>query len=478
MLRIPLLRAGEPYFSLNVETLRDVRTGEPVAELSLAGAGMIARDLRRMAEIRRRLDAVPVRELLAICGRAARLFADETLPLGEGEQTPEAYLAQLAATSGMPIAMGRANMAKIVHNLENMEAILGGLTRGLDLRVLDRGYGEQDGRRLSYLRQADSLGAVLPNNSPGVHALWLPAIPLKTPLVLKPGTMEPWTPYRIAQAFYAAGLPRGAISLYPADHAGATEVLLRTGRAMFFGDARTVESWRGSGKVQLHGPGWSKVLLFDRRAEGWRDHLELMVGSIAKNGGRSCINASGIWTTGHGDAIAEAVAERLAAIEPRPLDDPRAELCAFPDAAVARAISAMIDDQLQIPGAEDVTARWRGAARRRRLVEVDGCTFLRPTVVRCHDPGHPLAASEFVFPFAAVVEVASADELLERIGPTLVATALTDDDETRYKILTCPRIDRLNLGTIPTYQISWDQPHEGNLFDHLYQQRAFQIAAA
>ena len=34
------------------------------------------------------------------------------------------------------------------------------------------------------------------------------------------------------------------------------------------------------------------------------------------------------------------------------------------------------------------------------------------------------------------------------------------------------------IGPIPTYQISWDQPHEGNLFEHLYRQRAFQTEPA
>ena len=29
---------------------------------------------------------------------------------------------------------------------------------------------------------------------------------------------------------------------------------------------------------------------------------------------------------------------------------------------------------------------------------------------------------------------------------------------------------------MPTCQLSWDQPHEGNLFEHLYRQRAFQMA--
>ena len=42
---------------------------------------------------------------------------------------------------------------------------------------------------------------------------------------------------------------------------------------------------------------------------------------------------------------------------------------------------------------------------------------------------------------------------------------------------TCPGVC-LNLGPIPTPRISWDQPHEGNLFDHLYARRAFQSASA
>jgi hypothetical protein len=37
-------------------------------------------------------------------------------------------------------------------------------------------------------------------------------------------------------------------------------------------------------------------------------------------------------------------------------------------------------------------------------------------------------------------------------------------------------IGRLNLGPLQTNRIAWDQPHEGNLFDHLYARRAFQRA--
>ena len=96
-------------------------------------------------------------------------------------------------------------------------------------------------------------------------------------------------------------------------------------------------------------------------------------------------------------------------------------------------------------------------------------------MIHCEDPEHPLAATEFVFPFATVVE-APAGEILDRIGPTLIGTVISQDSAFLEAALDSTSIDRLNLGPIPTYRISWDQPHEGNLFDHLYHQRAFQTA--
>ncbi len=472
MLQIPTLRAGKPYHSLKRQTLTDIRDGSVVAEVSQTLPGMIARDMDSISESRKALERLGVAELIEICHRAAELFTSAELPLGNATQTPENYVRQLAATAGMPEVMGRLNMAKIEGVLSGMENMLDGLTRGLDLSVLDGGWGTQGGRRLSYLRQTDSLGAILPNNSPGVHGLWLPAIPLKVALVLKPGSAEPWTPYRLAQAMIAAGCPAEAFSIYPTDYSGAAEVLLRTGRSMFFGDASTVASWQGTGKVQLHGPGWSKVLFGADAAADFEQHLDLLVGSVAANGGRSCINASGVWTQANGREIAEAMAKKLARIEARPLDHPEAQLAAFPDPEIARRVSEMIDQQLETPGAEDVTARYRDGGR---VAEAGGCTFLLPTVIFCEDSTHPLAASEFIFPFAAVVET-PAEELMSAIGPTLIGTVISEDEELLDQALASRTIDRLNLGPITTYHISWDQPHAGNRFDYLYHPRALHAA--
>jgi len=129
----------------------------------------------------------------------------------------------------------------------------------------------------------------------------------------------------------------------------------------------------------------------------------------------------------------------------------------------------MIDAQL--PGAVDLTLQHRGTPR---LVRVGRCAYLLPTIIRCNRE-HALANKEFLFPFASVVECPTS-EMPEAIGPTLVATALTRDRTFTRALMASPHIDRLNVGAIPTYQLSWDQPHEGNLFEHLYRQRAFQTA--
>ena len=466
MVHIPILRAGRSYRSLKTVSVSNIKTGEPLVEVSQANTGLIAKDLRDMPLHKQVLARHSVSELIVMCKDAARLFTTAGLPLDGGTQSPTDYIRQVSGTTGLPETLCQENMEKIQGVLENIGTVLDGLTRGLDLKILDTGWSVQNERILSYVCEADALGAVLPSNSPGVHSLWIPAVALKVPLVLKPGREEPWTPYRIAQAFMEAGVPPEAFSFYPTDYPGANEILFRCGKSMLFGSGSTVEPWLNDPRVEIHGPGRSKIIIHDGQNENWQAHVDLIIESVTKNGGRSCINASGVWVTEHGNDIAEALAERLGHIEPKPLDHPEAGIAAWANPKAAHSISSMIDQHLKQPGATELT-------KDDRVVELDGCTFLRPTVIWCEDIEHPLVNTEFPFPFVSVVEVPAA-QLVESIGATLVATVITEDAELTQALLATPLIDRLNLGAIPTNQISWDSPHEGNLFEHLYRQRAFQ----
>lgn len=466
MIHIPILRAGRSYRSLKTVVVPHIKTGEPLVEVSQANRGLIAKDLLDLPLHKETLSQHTIADLIAMCLDAAHLFTTATLPLDECMQSPNDYIKQVSGTTGLPEVLCRQNMGKIQGILENIVTVLDGLTRGLDLHILDTGWGVQNDRTMSYVCETDALGAVLPSNSPGVHSLWIPAVPLKVPLVLKPGREEPWTPYRIAQAFMEVGIPQEAFSFYPTDYPGANEILFRCGRSMLFGSGSTVASWVNDPRVEIHGPGRSKIIIDESQNGNCDNYLDLIVESVSKNGGRSCINASGVWVTANGKDIAETLATHLSRIKPKPLDHPDAGIAAWANPKSAHSISALIDRHLKEPGAIELTTG-------ERVVELDGCTFLRPTVIWCEEPEHPLANTEFPFPFVSVVEVSSS-HLVESIGSTLVASVISDDVSLIEKLITTPHIDRLNIGAIPTNQISWDSPHEGNLFEHLYRQRAFQ----
>src|SRR5947207_15430679 len=247
--------------------------------------------------------------------------------------------------------------------LSQTKNILTSLSRCLDFSVLTCGYGVERGVPISYQAQSPVLGLVLPSNSPGVHTLWLPVIPLQIGLVLKPGPQEPWTPYRMAEAFFQAGVPREAISVYPGGGDVGAAVLDSCARSMIFGGTPTVDRYRGNPAVQAHGPGFSKILIGDDQVDRWEQYLDVMVDSVFLNSGRSCINCSGIWASRHTREIADALAKRLADVRALPHDHPEASLAAFTVPGVADAISKAIDADVPAPGVIEVTAKYRDGSR-------------------------------------------------------------------------------------------------------------------
>jgi acyl-CoA reductase-like NAD-dependent aldehyde dehydrogenase len=470
MIHIPVLRWGEPYKSMDVDKVVHFASGETLAEVGRANAGLVERDMRQARRAREVLRQIPIVELLQMMKKAADLYTEAELPLGDGTQTPEQFVRMQSATTGLPEHMCRFNMKKNHFVLNQMDKILDALTRGLDLNILTRGYGvEARGVPVSYQAQSPVLGLVLPSNSPGVHTLWLPIIPLQIGLVLKPGPQEPWTPYRMAEAFFRAGVPRQAISIYPGLGDIGAAVLNSCPRSLIFGGSATVEQYRGNPRVQAHGPGFSKVLVGDDQVDNWRKYLDLMVDSVLVNSGRGCINCSGVWVSRHGRQIAEALAERMGPVAPLPPDDPKAALAAFTVPGQADAISADIDKDLKEPGVTDMTAKYGP-----RLVKRERCDYLRPTVILCDSPARSIAKKEYMFPFVTVVECPQ-DKMLESIGPTLVCSAITEDAKFQRALADATHIDRLNLGPLPTIQLNWLQPHEGSIVDFLFRARAFQF---
>src|SRR5690349_789375 len=388
MVNIPILRWGEPYTSMETDSVVHFITGETLAKVSQANPGLLAKDIRKAQRARDVLREIPCRELVQIMKKAADLYRDGTLPMGDGSQSPDDFARQQSASTGLPEHMCKGNMAKNHFVLSNMDKILDALTRGLDLEILTRGYGtEARGVPVSYQVQSPVLALVLPSNSPGVHTLWLPVIPMQVGLVLKPGPQEPWTPYRMAAAFFEAGVPREAISIYPGGAEMGAEVVNRVRRVKIFGSTETVKRYEGNPCVQVHGPGFSKILLGDDVVDQWEKYIDLMVDSVYLNSGRGCINCSGVWASRHTKEIAEALAARLGPIEVKPPEDPKAALAAFTVPGQAQAIHASILEKAKEEGVTDVTTSKFGS----RLVEKERCAYLRPWVLHADAPERKIA---------------------------------------------------------------------------------------
>ena len=119
-----------------------------------------------------------------------------------------------------------------------------------------------------------------------------------------------------------------------------------------------------------------------------------------------------------------------------------------------------------------MTARHRDGSR---LVKNGKSDYLLPTVIPVDSPESAVAKKEFMFPFVTVVECPES-KMIDAIGPTLVCTAITCNETFKRGLLDAVHVDRLNFGRVPTTQLNWRQPHEGNIVEFLFRARAFQSA--
>jgi acyl-CoA reductase-like NAD-dependent aldehyde dehydrogenase len=461
MLEIPVIRWGQPYESVEKQPVVHFETGEELAVMHQANAGLIKLDGRKAGKARDVLRQFSIEQLCEMCAQAADLYMEGTLPLGTGTQTPQEFCRMQSATTGLPEHMCASNMRKNAFVLKHMQDVLEALTRGLPLEILTI--------PVSYQAQTNVVGMVLPSNSPGVHTLWMPVIPLQIGLVLKPGPQEPWTPYRMFEAFAQAGVPREVFSIYPGGPDCGAAVLETCNRAMIFGGTATVDRYKGDPRVQAHGPGFSKILLGDDVVDDWEKYIDLMAESVYINSGRGCINCSGVWASRHTKEIAQALAEKIGPVEALPPTDPKAGLAAFTVPGMGKAVWDMIAKDLKESGVTDLTEKYGP-----RLVEQERCSYLRPMIVHCASPEKEIAKKEYMFPFSTVVECPQ-EQMLAKIGPTLVCSGITHDEQFIQQLSDATHIDRLNIGPIPTSRLNWLQPHEGNIIDFLYRSRAYQV---
>ncbi|MGB0590530.1 MAG: aldehyde dehydrogenase family protein [Myxococcota bacterium] len=405
MRHIPILRHGVVYRSLDTRTLSAPGSEAPLAEVSLANAGLVRRDARRAPAASQ--DPIAVGEALS---RAAELLQS---PL---RLDPDAAPMDVSEFRRLVQASTGLSEAVITHQLSLLAETLTDL-----------------GQRAKDIPPAAvrDLAVVLPSNALAVNRAWLPAIALGARVALKPGASDPFTPHRLVAALIAAGISRERFCIYPSDHDTTGALIGAASRTQLFGDASVVARYGDDPHVQVNGPGRSAVVLGS--AVDWRAHIDDLVEGVALHNGRSCLNTSSIVTLGDfatARDLATALCERLDGTPSVTLSDPDK----------THAIAARVEEALAIAGATDLSDGRRDHSR--CTTNEDGQPALAPSVILCQDPSHPLARIELPLPFVSVTAVAPT-ALSAWLGHTLSVATLGVEADLEQALGDASEIERL-----------------------------------
>ncbi|MGW3428151.1 aldehyde dehydrogenase family protein [Streptomyces melanosporofaciens] len=439
-----------PYRSRNRLTISDV-TGTPMAELSLVPRLFVTRALAALHAAA----TPPLEERLAALKRAGELFATGTV----AGVTAAAYESAVCRMSGTPLANVRIAVEAI--RLSATEAYRSVQAARPVGAVGDWRDPYARGGTAVWIRRGDVFAVHAAGNHPAVHALWLEALALGYRVAVRPSRREPLTPYRLVSALREAGFGTDQVVLLPTDHDAAGEILHGADLSMVYGGQEVIDRYATDPAVLPNGPGRSKILITADR--DWRDHLDVVVDSIARHGGTACVNATAVLVEGDPAPVAEALAERLAALPSLPPQDEKAILPVHP-LEVARGF-----ERLLLGKAAGARA-WLGGDG---VVDDlgDGSAALRPAVLQLDDPRDPRLGMELSFPCVWVAPW-TREAGVAALRDSLVVTAITGDEALLDALLAEPSVKNLYIGDHPTHWIAPGIPHDAYLGEFLMRTKA------
>lgn len=430
--------------------------GSHVGEATITPALLVHNVARRASSS---LRALPVRDVLAVFERAAGIFST-----GRPDHLdPETCVRNASLTSGLPLSIVRRQTLELFPPaLRGMGQFLEAQSPG-GLDVFDTHVYQAAGIDVGLTPRGGTVGFVMPGNHPSVHFMWLSALAMKMPVVLRPSNDDPFTPYRLVSALLEAGLPEDSIAFVPGGHDLVDAIVQSCSLSVLFGGQPLADRYASNRNVKVHGPGRSKiVVLSDAEIE---PTVNLICRLVMDDGGRGCINGSAVIVEGDAGPLAAAVAS---ALERVPIQSPLAEGAALGAVrkAEAEAYNALIDSRLG-QGAKEHTP-----GRSRRVAVVDGVTIMRPTVIEVDSFEHPLVGLELPFPFVVFAPARSRRDLPRAARNSLAVVVAGDDDNVTEDLLLEPTIDKVfGRGALST-EFDPREPHEGYLLDFLYQKKA------
>ncbi len=426
---------------------RDVVTdtaGVAVAELSVVPRLFVARSL--MAQ--RRIRPLPWPQRHAALTKAADVFRNSVV----ADLNFSDYVHLTARVSGLPVSVARSGACAVGHALETAtDAVESARPVGAasDWRDTPAAGGA------IWARRGEVLAVHAPGNAPGVHGLWSQALALGYRVAVRPSRREPFTAHRVVHALRQAGF-RPADALYlPTDHANADSLVRDADLALVYGGRDVVDRYAGDSTVLTNGPGRTKMLI--TAEQDWREHLDVIVDSIAGLAGMACVNTTAVLYEGDAAGLAQAVAQRLSTIDDALLPTMTVDAAR----AMARGLARAATGTVPVLGADQVVAEIG-----------DGRAVLRPAVHLLTRPDADTLNVELPFPCVWIASWSRADGL----GPlrnSLVLNAITADSTLIDALLDEPTVTNVYSGRVPTHASAPHIPHDGFLADFLMRNKGF-----
>jgi acyl-CoA reductase-like NAD-dependent aldehyde dehydrogenase len=408
------------------------------------------------------LRTMPVRDVLSIFARAADIFSTGR-PDGLDS---EVYARNASLTSGLPLSVVRKQALGLFPPAFRMMGRFLEVQSPGGLDVFDSHAYDTGGIRVGLTPRGRNVGFVMPGNHPSVHFMWLSALAMKMPVVVRPSNDDLFTPYRLVTALLEAGLPEDAIAFVPGAHDLVDTIVQACSLSVLFGAQPLADRYASNRAVRIHGPGRSKVVVLAGA------DLDKTVGMISRlvmdDAGRGCINGSAVIVEGDAGRLAAAVA---AALERVPVQSPLEEGAQLGAVrmAEAEAYNGLIDSRLG-------SATEHTPGRASRVVLLDGVPIMRPTVIEVASFEHPLYGMELPFPFVVFAPARSRQELLRAARNSLAVVMAGDDEQLAYDLLLEPTIDKVfGCGALST-EFDPREPHEGFLLDFIFQKKAIRVS--
>jgi acyl-CoA reductase-like NAD-dependent aldehyde dehydrogenase len=451
VLSIDALGPGGHYRTRNREVITTT-DGVAVAAVSIVPPLYVSRTLAAQ----RNGGTLPAVQRETALREAADIFAHGVV----ADLDFETYVGLASRISGLPIAVTRAGAHSVVGAVQcAFDAVRPARPVGATLDW--REEGTRKGGAV-WTRRGKVFAVHAAGNGPGVHGLWPQALALGYRVAVRPSRREPLTAHRLVIALLRAGFRSCDVVYLPTDHAGAGEIIRSADLAMVYGGQEVVDKYAKDPTVIVNGPGRAKILV--TADQDWRDHLGVIVDSIANLGGMACVNTTAVLCEGDPAPLARAIAERLAAIETLPTDDERAVLPTQPvekARALADYLAVKAAGSAPLLGADHVVAPLG-----------DGCAALRPAVHLLDAPDVDKLNVELPFP-CVWVSPWSRGAGIEPLRHSLVVTAITNDDELIDDLLAEPTVSNVYRGHHPTYFATPHIPHDGFLADWLMRSKGF-----